>query len=226
MDFGVGSDVAVKLIETTAGVGLAFQETKLGKPYFVDFQSVSWRARFQKGLPRNHIFRRALGAMGQPLKLVDATAGFGQDAVMAQTLGCDVTALERSPEVARVLQDGLKRAAEDELLRSKLKHIRVVQADALEWLEKLAPADAPDVIYIDPMFDKPKKSAKSPKEMQLLQALLPPVVPGEEEKLLELAIQVARQRAVVKRPLKTRAVLRAPTHSFKGQSVRYDVYMK
>jgi 16S rRNA (guanine1516-N2)-methyltransferase len=216
--------VAVKLVESKAGVGLAFDDAKRGKPYYVDFLTVAWKNHFQKGLPKNHIFRRALGVAREPIHFVDATAGFGHDAALALALGCGVTAIERSPQVARVLKDGIERAVrEDEVLRARFMNFKVLEGDAREILNKVV---TPDVVYIDPMFDKPKKKAKSPKEMQLLQELLGPApTPEEEMELFEKARSVARSRVVVKRPLKAKALI-APTHSYKGQSIRYDVYVK
>jgi 16S rRNA (guanine1516-N2)-methyltransferase len=220
--------VAVKVVESEAGVGLAFEDAKRGKPYYVDFLTVAWRSNFQKGLPKAHIFRRALGVQAKPLKILDATAGFGQDSALMLSMGCNVIALERSKEVARVLRDGIERAVrEDELFKTKFKNMKVIESDAREWLKNVNPSDAPDVVYIDPMFDKPKKSAKSPKEMQLLQELLGTAPSSEEEiELLTLALNAAKSRVVVKRPLKARALISSPAHSYKGQSIRYDVYVK
>lgn len=233
VDPGLGSDVAVEqkaveLVQTEFGVGLGFVDKKRGKPYFVDFSTVSWRQRLQKGLPRNHIFRRAIGAKNEKLKFVDATAGFGQDSVMALCLGGSVVAVERSKDVAKVLSDGITRAQrEDESLKSLFKKIKVIEADAREYLKDLKPEDRPAVVYLDPMFDKPKKTAKSPKEMQLLQELLGDgPTAQEEEQLFQAALNAATDRVVVKRPLKARALVKTPSHSFKGQSVRYDVYVK
>lgn len=233
MGIGFGSFVVVdqktvELVQTEFGMGLAFTDKKRGKPYFVDFSTVSWRTRLQKGLPRNHIFRRAIGAKNEKLKFIDATAGFGQDSVMALCLGGEVIALERVKEVAKVLSDGIARGQrEDESLKSLFKKIKVVEADAREYLTKLKPEERPAVVYLDPMFDKPKKTAKSPKEMQLLQELLgAPPSAQEEEQLFQAALNAALDRVVVKRPLKARALVKAPNHSFKGQSVRYDVYLK
>jgi 16S rRNA (guanine1516-N2)-methyltransferase len=222
----------VKLIVGSGGIGLAFADKKRGKPYFVDFLTASWRARFNQPLARNHIFRRALGAQkdGEPLHILDATAGFGQDALLALSLGpgCRVVAVERSPVVAMVLRDGLERAArEDALLREKLKRFEVVEMDAAAYLAVLPPERSPDVVYLDPMFQKPKKSAKSPKEMQLLQELFDGASAlSDDDKLFAAAWSAARRRVVVKRPLKARAIKSAPAHSFKGQSIRYDVYVK
>lgn len=228
VDFVAGCDVAVELVRSEFGVGLGFKDVKRGKPYYVDFLSVSWRSRFQKGLPKNHIFRRALGKNSEPLKVVDATAGFGQDTVMILSMGCEVVALERSKEVMSVLEDGVERARrEDAGMKKAFEKLKVVNADAREYLSKLNPDETPDVVYLDPMFDKPKKTAKSPKEMQLLQELLgQPPTAEEELQLFEAAFKAAKNRVVVKRPIKAKALKPSPTHSYKGQSVRYDVYTK
>jgi 16S rRNA (guanine1516-N2)-methyltransferase len=211
----------VKVVVSDLAIGLGFAENKRGKPYYVDFSTHAWKSRLLKGLPRNHIFRRAVGDRAE--KLIDATAGFGQDSVMALCLGCDVIAVEKSNVVVTVLRNGITRALrEDEVVRARLEKLSVVDADAVEFLRKSARAD---VVYIDPMFDKPKKSAKSPKEMQLLQELLAPTSAEENERLFAAAVANARDRVVVKQPLKAKALVRAPNHSYKGQSIRYDVYL-
>lgn len=216
----------LQLVVSDGGLGLGFVDSKKGKPYYVDFLSNSWKARLRQGLAKSHIFRRALGS--DCSRVVDATAGFGQDAVMAVALGCEVVAVERSPVVAEILRDGIERAKrEDSEFAKKLEQLHIVEADALTYLQKVAKAERPDVVYLDPMFVKPKKTSKSPKEMQLLQELLEGTVKeGEDEALFAAAFEVALQRVVVKRPLKARALKAGPTHSFKGQSVRYDVYIK
>lgn len=225
-DSKTSSATGVKLIVGTAVLALAFSDRKRGKPFAVDFLSSTWRSRWQQGLTRNHIFRRALGVRDEPLRILDATAGFGQDAALMATMGCSVVAVEKSPVVALVLRDALERARlESEILRAKLDLIQVVGADSADYLSQLSEENRPDVVYIDPMFDKPKKSAKSPKEMQLLQELLPETPATEVMKLIEIAISKARERVVVKQPLKARALKPNPTHMFKGQSVRYDVYV-
>jgi 16S rRNA (guanine1516-N2)-methyltransferase len=112
-------------------------------------------------------------------------------------------------------------------MKAKFAKFKIVNADSAEYLRKLKPAEAPDVVYLDPMFDKPKKSAKSPKEMQLLQALLGDPPSAESElALFQAAFTVAKKRVVVKRALKGQAISPGPSSSFKGQSVRYDVYLK
>ncbi len=221
-----GLDMAVRLVEREGAVGLAFDDEKRGKPYFVDFLTPAWRKNLANGLPRNHIFRRALGAAGAVPRVCDVTAGFGGDAVMALSLGCEVWAIERSPLVARVLRDGVERAVREEpSLREIFARFHLIEGEAVESLGRLP--ERPEVVYLDPMFDKPKKSAKSPKAMQMLQELLGDGPSAEDEaKLFTVAWEAALKRVVVKRPLKARALRPSPTHSYKGQSIRYDVYVK
>lgn len=221
----IGDAVAVKLIEIDGAVGLGFDDEKRGKPYFVDFLSPSWRLKLHKGIPRSHILRRALGATkGTPL-VCDATAGFGGDSVLALSAGCEVVAIERSPLVYQVLADGLRRAGEESPdLKKLFSKFRLLQGDALKVLNGLQPR--PQVVYLDPMFEKPKKNAKSPKAMQLLQELLGESSLDEELALLDAAWAATLSRVVVKRPLKAPALKPSPAHTFKGQSVRYDVYLK
>jgi len=218
--------MAVKLVEQEGALGLAFENNAKVKPYFVDFLTPTWRKNFKDGLPRNHIFRRALGAAVSKPRVCDATAGFGNDAVLALALGCEVVALERSTLVAKVLNDGIQRAARQDLhLKTMFARLQLLEGDAIEHLSSLNPR--PEVVYLDPMFDKPKKKAKSPKNMQLLQDLLgEPPSAEEESKLFQAAFDVCTGRVVVKRPIKAKALKANVTHSFKGQSVRYDVYVK
>lgn len=219
----------VRAVVSEAGVGLQFNDPALGKkPYYADFVGLNWKGLFTKGLPKTHIFRKALGVHEGEWSVVDATAGFGGDAMLALICGANVTAVEKSPVVAEVLRGGLKRAASEYVsFKAKFAKFKIVNADSAEYLRKLKPAEAPDVVYLDPMFDKPKKSAKSPKEMQLLQALLGDPPSAESElALFDAALAVAKKRVVVKRALKGKAIAPGPTSSFKGQSVRYDVYLK
>ena len=222
------SKEGVKLRVGASGLALAFVDGSRGKPFVLDFLTNSWRMRLKTPPVRSHIFRRALGVREEPLNIFDATAGFGQDALQALSLGCRVTAVERHPVVAMLLEDAIERArSEEDSWRPLFERLTLMVGESAEILAGLSGEAAPDVVYIDPMFDKPKKTAKSPKEMQLLQELLgPPPSMAEHEKLLAVAWAKVRQRLVIKCPLKARALRPSPTHSFKGQSIRYDVYVK
>lgn len=215
----------IRLIVGPNGLALAFTEEKRGKPYVLDFLSPSWASRLKTPPGRQHIFRRAIGAKQTSLRVLDATAGFAQDSLVMLTMGFTVTALERDPVVFTVVNEALARARkESEPLSNLLGRFQLVHVEAEDYLRQFRPEDRPDVIYLDPMFEKPKKSAKSPKEMQILQDLC---APGNNESLFASALKVAVQRVVVKKPLKAadwEYENRGPSHSFKGQSIRYDIY--
>ena len=101
-------------------------------------------------------------------------------------------------------------------IRDRLK---IVCEDARGWLSK---CEQPDVIYLDPMFPDPKnRSALPTKELRILRRLV-----GNDEAasyLLLVALSVASQRVVVKRPLHAPALGASPSLKYKGRSVRYDV---
>ena len=83
--------------------------------------------------------------------------------------------------------------------------------------------EAPDVVYLDPMFPLRKRSALAKKEMRVLRRLV-----GDDEdagELLEVARRAARRRVVVKRTPEAPPLAAAPTMSYRGKLVRYDVYL-
>lgn len=214
----------VKVVVSELAVGVAFADPQRGKPYYIDFLSQSWKSRLLTGLPKSHIFRRALQVKGAHVRVIDATAGFGQDTMLMLGMGFEVIALEKSSVVLTLLRNGITRAMrEDESLRPRFENLSTVETDAELYLSE---SERADVVFLDPMFEKPKKNAKSPKPMQLLQELLGGSSITAEERLFERAFANAKQRVVVKRPLKAKALVRAPSHSYKGQSIRYDVYLK
>lgn len=219
----------VNVVKLDIGTGLILASEKNSHPYFVDFLSPSWKVRW-KGISRSHIFRKALGVKNLPWRVLDLTAGFGQDTMMAASMGCSVVALERNEIVYTMLREGIERAAQENgTLLEKLNQVTLIQIDAKNFLLSLESRNEIsernfDAIYMDPMFEKPKKSAKSPKEMQLLQGLVGESSEAQEQELLDLSIAHATARVVVKRPLKGKTLKGPLMHSFKGQSIRYDVY--
>jgi 16S rRNA (guanine1516-N2)-methyltransferase len=96
--------------------------------------------------------------------------------------------------------------------------------DAINYLKNMTKDRYPDVIYLDPMFPERKKSALVKKDMQILQRLL-----GKEEKdaaLLETALNCARERVVVKRPINAPCLTGAkPATSILSKKTRYDIYL-
>ncbi len=163
-------------------------------------------------------------AIGRPVTtVVDATAGLGQDSFLIASYGPRVIAMERSPIIAALLSDGLRRSREQHATTARIVgRIEVQQIDAQLALPLLRPP--PDVVYIDPMFPpKRRQSALAKKEIRTLRALV-----GDDtdaHPLLEIARAVARRRVVVKRPDHAPPLAPNPTVSHKGKLVRYDVYV-
>jgi len=85
--------------------------------------------------------------------------------------------------------------------------------------------EAPQGIYLDPMFPHRDKSALVKKEMRVFRPLV-----GDDldaPALLEAALALATHRVVVKRPRKAPIIEGGkPSHSLEGKSSRYDIYPK
>jgi 16S rRNA (guanine1516-N2)-methyltransferase len=86
----------------------------------------------------------------------------------------------------------------------------------------------PDVVYLDPMFPgHEKRKTAERKPLRLLRAVVGRE--PDEPEMLGLALAAARDRVVVKRPLKAPFFAPSewtPVHQVFGRSVRFDVYPK
>lgn len=190
-------------------------------PVYVDFVGGAMGKRRQGGWSRDPLVR-AIGRKGDSWRVLDATAGLGRDAFVLALAGCHVTAVERSPVMAALLEDGLRRADLDVQLRPVVQRLHLVKGDSRDVLDGLTEADRPDAAYIDPMFAHRAKSALSKKEMQFCR-----LVSGDDTDaadLLAVARRVARHRVVVKRWLHAPPLGPHPAIQYKGRSIRYDVY--
>jgi 16S rRNA (guanine1516-N2)-methyltransferase len=187
-------------------------------PVYVDFTKLDLRP-YGPNLSRRQPLARAIGKKARTI--VDATAGFAQDALLLALMGFRVTAIERSPVVAALARDGLRRWETQSGLA--LDHrLHLVTDDARARLPALSPR--PDTIYLDPMFPpRRKKSAAVAKEMRLLRELV-----GDDTDALELfdiSRRIALERVVVKRPDDAPPLAPGPSFSHSGKLVRYDVYL-
>lgn len=215
--------------ESLVRLELVRPDGELGKGFCIDFSSGNLAHRRQFGGGRGQTLARAIGLKGgaNP-RVVDATAGIGRDAFVLACLGVEITLIERSPVLAILLQDALQRAAHDPALVEIIARMKLVQGNAIEWLQQCPPEQRPDVVYLDPMYPQRNKSALVKKEMRILRTLV-----GEDEdadQLLHAALGCARQKVVVKRPRtapeisgKVLAGLR-PASSLESKNTRYDIY--
>lgn len=166
-------------------------------------------------------------------RVLDATAGLGEDSFLLAAAGCDVMLCEANPVIAALLEDALARASLDERLAPVVARMHLVQADSIEVLKGTAAAlghnppsastdlPFPDVVYLDPMFPARQKSAAVKKKFQLLHHLECPC--SNEEELMGAALAARPRKVVVKRPPKAPCLAGVkPSHSLAGKAVRYD----
>ncbi len=204
---------------------LQWVEAQGAGPLQLDFAGADLRRRIAAGA--NQPIARAMGIPQGRRRVLDATTGLGRDAFLLASLGCQVRALERDPVLYLLLESALERAMTDPTLRSAASRLELIHGDAADWLGSMDREEAPEVIYLDPMFPEQGKSAKSKKEMQYLRFLLGDEL-GEGADLLQQARQIASHRVVVKRVHRAPALidpeLLPPIASVKSRLLRFDIY--
>ena len=151
--------------------------------------------------------------------VLDATAGLGEDAFLLASAGLRVKMYERDEMIAKLLADGLKRAADNEELADIVSRMELVIADSIAAMEEHS--IKPDIVYLDPMFPQRNKSGLIKKKFQILQQLESPC--DEEERLLNAALNTDAKKIIIKRPLKGEYLAGVkPSYSLKGRAIRYD----
>lgn len=208
---------------------LELRETTPGSPgpVYVDFASGALAHRRRFGGGRNQALAKAVGLKGRIRPAVlDPTAGLGRDAFALAALGCTVKMVERSPLVAALLEDGLRRAMTDPEIGSWMnERMSLVDADGRVFMTRLENQQRPDVVYLDPMYPQRGKTALVKKEMRALRRIL-----GEDadaHDLLAAALNCARRRVVVKRP-RSAPSLEGPKPDARvcSENTRFDLYIK
>jgi len=150
-----------------------------------------------------------------PPSVFDATLGLGRDAMTLAQLGCRVVAFERVPAFACLVASAI---AGTWLARNLTVH----GGDAVAALRALSPAERPDVVLLDPMFET-HGAAQVKKEAQACRALAGP--PDDPAGLFAAALAAARERVVVKRDADAAPLAPGPSFAVAGERVRFDVYL-
>jgi 16S rRNA (guanine1516-N2)-methyltransferase len=170
---------------------------------------------FRKSSVQKELFARAIGIKGSfKPKVVDLTAGLLGDSLLFLAAGCEVTAVERNPLVAFLIQSAIKNARHP--LMEKF-HFETREAKDI-----LVSRPEVDVIYFDPMFEDANHKSSPKKEMRIFRNLLSGDADAEE--VLTLALGTGVKRVVVKRPRLSRELLDLKPVRMEGKSTRYDVY--
>jgi len=219
------SSQADLLLSWQPAKGLSLQWFKAGekKPlnFYLDY-SATVAGLISFPAPKQGAFNQALGKKTQTV--LDATGGWGGDAMLMAMQGYKVHLIERDPLMALLLQDAFLRlatiVAETELA---LKVPDVYHANSIAALSEMTLEV--DCAYLDPMFPpKRKKSAATNKQMQLLQWMVGADLDAAD--LLGAALDSGIKRAAVKRPGYAEPLLMKPSQQFSSKLVHYDVYLR
>ena len=155
-----------------------------------------------------------------PLRIVDATAGLGEDSFLLAAAGFFVDMYEYNTVIALLLEDALHRAKESEQLGKIAERMSLFNENSINALKRLD--SSPDVIVLDPMFpERSKQNTLIKKKFQLLQRLESPC--DDEIALLSAAMAANPKKIVIKRPAKGQFLAGIkPDYSVTGKAIRYD----
>lgn len=193
-------------------------------PLIVDFVGGVVGHRFRSGEGRGQALAKAAGlSRGLTPDIVDATAGLGRDAFLLASLGARVTLIERSAAMHDLLAQGLERAqAEGGRYADTVARMTLLHGDSCALLPQLNP----QVVLVDPMHPPRGNTALVKKEMRLIREIVG--TDPDAAHLMQVALQSAQNRVVLKWPLRAEPMptLPKPSHQILGKSTRYDVFVK
>lgn len=209
-----------------------------GNPVFADLTAIDTTSPAGRSLKQPIL--KAMGVKKRAdlsLTVVDATAGWGEDAWLLAAMGCRVLAVERSAVMATLLRDGWIRAFGESpheagrltIIRSDARHLlrRIGQGRVMDEQVPAELADFlhPDVVYLDPMYpDHADRKTAERKPLRLLRSIVGD--DGDADELLPMAMRAAKKRVVVKRPARATPLGGvAPTTTVEGKGFRFDVYV-
>ena len=190
----------------------------------VDFTTRQWQRRIASVGKEPLI--RAMGKKRRagPAKIIDATGGLGRDSFLLASAGHEILMYEKEPLLALLVEDGLQRAASHPATQDIAARIRLIRADACQGLRKMQ--KRPDIIYLDPMFPKEKKSARVKKNLQIIRALAGHGSDTGIDLLFTTALNLRPGRLVVKRPRNSPFLTdQKPAYSLDGPTIRFDIYL-
>jgi 16S rRNA (guanine1516-N2)-methyltransferase len=154
----------------------------------------------------------------KPQKILDTTGGLGHDAFILALLGQKVTVVEKNAGLCILLEEALNELPDLPYFNDAVSNITIINSDSRKLLDSVRSFD---VIYVDPMFNS-KKRLKRTKQMEFLDLYL--------DDYDDPAIDFFKsdfKRLVIKKELRASASIKdSSAISFKGSSIRYDVYIR
>lgn len=209
--------------------GLVLTDGKL--ELFGDYTKL--RKRIKPSELNKELLVRAVRIKGkETLKVLDCTAGLGEDSFLLAAAGWDVVLCEYNKYIFPLLYDTIQRAAHSEEMKDIAGRMHCIYMDGKDCCDKIGEkkelenvgAFQPDVIFLDPMFPEKTKNSLTNKKLQLFQKLESPC--RTEEELFSAALSANASKVVVKRPLKGAYLAgKTPGYSIGGKTIRYDCYV-
>lgn len=214
------------LLYTENGLHLAkiINASQIKSLLYVDFIKGKSGYRHSRNLTIRQPLAKAVGIKpGVRPSVYDATAGLGSDAFVLACLGCQVSMCERSPVLYFLLEDGLERAIKNKKT-SQIVSTRMKLTLGDSRIKLLNSSLKFHTIYLDPMYPHRTSSALNKQEMRIIRDLVGD--DADDDILLELALSVAQNRVVVKRPKGADKLSeRTPSFVIPMKNSRYDIYL-
>ena len=193
------------------GAGLTLLNQIKMKPLLLDFELLSYRQRLLRGgRQKEPVARAVMNGLEDGALVFDATAGLGRESMILAHAGAKVVSFERQLPIWIILNDALKRVQGSRFFPFTLPVLSPI-GTIKDYSLALAGTDnhsltlandlnnaRPEVIYYDPMFPERENSAQVKKDMFVFQQVI-----GEDKDIiefLELALELAVKRVVLKRP--------------------------
>ena len=179
------------------------------------------RLKYGKGRGQN--LAKAVGMKSNKNRnIIDATAGLGYDSFILASLGANVTLIERSEKIYKLLQDGI---SEGMLYGGEISKIISRMSLIYGDTKNILPQLSPEVILIDTMYKDRKKSALVKNDMRLVREIVG--IDSDYTELIEVALKFALNRVVIKQPRHAEPLkeIKACSHQILGKTIRYDIHM-
>ena len=191
------------------------------------------KKRIKKNVIGSELIVKAVKIRGMhKLRILDATAGLGEDSFLLAAAGHEVLLCEYNKVIFSLLQDAVSRAKQSDDICEIAGRMKCICADSISICERIRLKEPvyesqifePDVVFLDPMFPEKTKNSLTNKKLQLFQKLEAPCT--TEQDLLSSAFQINAKKVVVKRPLKGDYLAgKKPGYSIEGKTIRYDCYV-
>ena len=181
------------------------------------FSEGKFRARISQ-YQGESLLKKAIGWQSTSQKhILDTTGGLGHDAFILALLGQKITVLEKNTGLCILIEEALNNLPKLPYFNNARNNISIINKDSRAFLTS---AEHFDVIYIDPMFNSEKKLKRS-KQMEFLANYL-----AEYDDPSIDFYQTKFKRMVIKKEFRSSSGIKDdPAISFKGASIKYDVYL-